>query len=97
MALAKKKGPPPPPATPEYRVVEVNAVSITITVGQSGDQHLSYKITDGTKVTLNGAPAFARDLRAGMMVRIDISPDRTTALAITAKDPPATHGRRKVG
>ena len=92
-AWAKKKEPAAPPR-PEYRIVEVNAVGITVTVGSSGTQHVSYKIADTTKVTLNGAPAFARDLRAGMMARIEESPDRTIALTIEAKDPPARHGHR---
>jgi len=98
VAKSKNKGTPTPdPRPPELRVVEVNAVSITVTVGKSGDEHFTYKITDDTKVTLNGAPVFARDLRAGMLARIEISPDHTTALSITARDAPAYSSHGHVG
>jgi len=89
--------PSKPQLTPEYRVVEVNAVMVKVTVGKSGNQHMAYKITDATKVTLNGAPAFARELRPGMLVQVELSPDHSAALALHAKDAPAWHGHHKVG
>jgi hypothetical protein len=101
-AIAAKKGNGPGATpTPAYKVVQVDAVSITVTVGESGTEHFTYKISDSTKVTLNGAPIAARDLRAGMVARLSVSPDRTSVLAIDAKDAPAakpTHpGRRRLG
>jgi hypothetical protein len=101
-ALAKKKQQQPGP-TPdagqsgELRIVEASAVSVTVSVGKSGDQHFTYKITDSTKVTLNGAPAFARDLKAGMMAKFTLTPDHETAIAIEAKDPPANPSKHHVG
>ena len=84
--------------TGELKIVQVDAVSITVTVGLSGDEHFTYRITDGTKVTLNSAPVFARDLKAGMIAKIALSPDHSTALSIDAKDAPAHPGRaRRVG
>lgn len=102
VAAKKGKGPGATP-TPAYKIVQVDAVSITVTVGVSGNEHFTYKITDSTKVTLNGAPVAARDLRAGMVARLSVSPDRATVLGIDAKDAPAhpggpAHpGRRRVG
>jgi hypothetical protein len=97
-AMAAKKGNGSSAApTPAYKIVEVNAVSITVTVGESGNEHFAYKITDGTKVTLNGAPVFARDLRAGMVARLGLSPDRTSVLTIDAHDAPAHPRRGHVG
>jgi hypothetical protein len=93
-AMAAKKG-TSSTRTPEYPIVQVDAVSVTVTVGASGDEHFTYKIADSTKVTLNGAPVSARDLRAGMVARVSVSPDRTTALAVDAKDAPAHPGKRR--
>jgi hypothetical protein len=91
-AMAAKKG--KGSSSPAYPIVQVDAVSVTVTVGESGNEHFTYKITDSTKVTLNGAPVSARDLRAGMVARVSVSPDRTTALTIDAKDAPAHPGKR---
>jgi hypothetical protein len=97
-AVAAKKGnnqgSTPAPA---LKIVEVDAVSITVAVGQSGNEHFKYKITDQTKVTLNGAPVFARDLRAGMVARLSVSPDRSTVTAIDAQDAPVHPGKHRVG
>ncbi len=95
-AAKKGKGPSATPM-PAFKIVQVDALSITVTVGLSGNEHFSYKITDGTQVTLNGAPVSARDLRPGMVARVSVSPDRTTALAIEAHDPPAHPGKHRVG
>jgi len=96
MAARKGKGPNATP-TAENRIVEVNPVSITVSIGESGNEHFTYKITDSTKVTLNGLPVAARDLRPGMVARLSLSPDRTTVLAIDAQDPPAHPGKHRVG
>jgi hypothetical protein len=92
---AKNQG--PPPDTGELKIVQVDAVSVTVTVGLSGDEHFTYRINDSTKVTLNGAPVSARDLKAGMIAKISVSPDKSTALAIEAKDPPARIDKHHVG
>lgn len=93
-AAPKHKGSSEPP---EHRIFETNAVSVTVSVGKDGDTHETYKITDATKVTLDGVPAFARDLKAGMMARIEVSPDHSTALSISAKDAPAHPGKHRLG
>jgi hypothetical protein len=95
MAGKKGKGPATPPS-PELRIVEVDAVSVRVTLGKSGDEHVDYKITDSTKITLNGAPVAARDLRAGMVAQIEAGSDKV-ATSIAAKDAPAHPGRRRVG
>jgi hypothetical protein len=99
-AMAKRKPPGPTPDANEsadLKIVEADAVSITVTVGKSGDQHFTYKVTDSTKVTLNGAPAFARDLKPGMVAKFTLTPDHATAIAIEAKDPPVNPARHRVG
>ena len=79
-------------AQPEHRIAEVDAVSITLDIGRDGSSHEKFKITDATKVTLDGAPAAARDLKAGMDARVEVSSDHTTAISISAKDPhPGKH------
>jgi hypothetical protein len=99
--LAARRKPPGPTPDPdqsaELRIVEASAVSITVTIGKSGDEHFTYKVTDATKVTLNGAPAFARDLKAGMVAKFTLTPDHSTAIAVDAKDPPANPSRHRVG
>ncbi|MDR3404041.1 MAG: hypothetical protein P4L99_16205 [Chthoniobacter sp.] len=96
-AVAAKKGKgPQQPATPELKIVEVDAVSIRVTLGLSGDEHVDYKITDATKITLNGAPVAARDLRPGMVAQIQAGPDKVCT-SITAKDAPTHPGKRRVG
>lgn len=101
LSLPAHAGPPKkgggPAAPPEHRIMEVDAVSITIDIGKDGNSHEKFKITDATKVTLDGAPAFARDLRAGMHARIEVSPDHTTAISISAKDAPAHPSKHRVG
>ena len=100
-AMAAKRRPPgatpDPNESAELKIVEADAVSVTVTVGKSGDQHFTYKVTDSTKVTLNGAPAFARDLKPGMVAKFTLTPDHGTAIAIEAKDPPVNPARHRVG
>lgn len=96
-ASAAKKGKGQHPAEgPELKIVAVDAVSISVSLGKSGDEHINYKITDQTKVTLNGAPVAARDLRAGMVCRIEAGADKV-ATAIHAKDAPAHPDKHRVG
>jgi hypothetical protein len=96
-AKRPQKQQPAAPDSPELRIVEASAVSVTVTVGKTGDEHFTYKVTDATKVTLNGAPIFARDLKAGMMAKFTLTPDHSTAIAIDAKDAPAHPDKHRVG
>jgi hypothetical protein len=96
-AMAGKKGKGQHPQEgPELKIVEVNAVSLKVTLGHSGDEHVDYKITDQTRITLNGAPVAARELRPGMVARIEAGPDKV-ATAIHAKDAPAHPDKHHVG
>ena len=45
--------------------MQADARSITVSLGKSGEEHETYNITDKTVVTIDGAPANARDLLAG--------------------------------
>jgi hypothetical protein len=94
-AAPKKKKHAEP--TPEHKVYAVNGASITLTIGTSGEQHQTFKITSDTKVTLDGVPIPAHDLRAGMVVRITPGADKTTAESIEAKDAPRHPAKRRVG
>ena len=79
------------------KIVDVDAVSVTVSVGTDGNSHQRYLITDTTTVLLNGLKANARDLRSGMIARIRASEDGKTALNVTARDAPAhpsAHGHR---
>jgi hypothetical protein len=89
---ARKKGP-----GSFNKIVDVDPVSITISLGTDGNTHQKYAITDSTKVTLNGAPANSRDLRSGMIAHIDFSADGKTAETITAKDAPAHPAAHRTG
>lgn len=85
-AFAGKKKPAP---NNEPRIVEINFLSITVSVGKSGDDHQTYKISKDTKITLNNAPSTADNLRAGMIAEIKPSDtDAGTAGSIAAKDAP---------
>ena len=95
MALAK--GPKGDAGKPFAKIVDVDAVSVTISLGTDGNSHQKYLVTDSTKVTLNGAASNARDLRSGMIARIEASEDGKTALTITAKDAPAHPARHRTG
>jgi len=74
------------------KITDINAVTITVSIGVDGNTHQTYSIADGTKVTLNGAPANARDLRAGMIAHIVLSEDGKTAMIINGRDAPAHPG-----
>jgi hypothetical protein len=88
------KGKPP---APFYRIVEVDAASITVSVGMSGTKDETLRITGDTKITLNGAPAAARDLMAGMKAEIKKGSDPTIAASIMVKDAVARHPHGRVG
>jgi hypothetical protein len=85
------------PRKPFLKITDVNALSLTVGVGSDGSSHLTYSINDSTKVTLNGAPANARDLRDGMVAQIEASSDGKIALTVTAKDPPSHPARHRAG
>ena len=93
-AVAKKKG---GGGGVFAKILEVNAVSISISIGSDGNGQQKYSVNDATKVTLNGAPANARDLRAGMVAQIEVGSDGKTASTITAKDAPAHPDKHRVG
>ena len=75
----------------------MDALSITLSIGLSGDNHETYTINDQTKVTLDGASVNARDLKAGMVAQIETGTDKKIAITITAKNPPANPARKRVG
>lgn len=84
-ALAKKKAGP----GIEGSIVEINALSITLSVGKSGDTHMQYKIMKQTVIKLDGAVVTTDTLRAGMVANVVASKDDPdTALSILAHDPP---------
>jgi len=101
--MAEAKRPKPPTETPDpvpagmQKILEVNALTIKVAVGTSGSNTQSYSITNATKVTMNGAPGNARDLKAGMLAKIEPSADGKTAVTITAQDPVAHPGKNRVG
>jgi hypothetical protein len=70
----------------QYSIVEASALSVTVSEGHKGDPNKTFKITDATKVTIDGDTANARDLRGGMFANISLSEDQTTATSIDAKD-----------
>lgn len=90
---AHKKG---QPAEPMHKIAEVSASSITLSFGETGDIHESFKITEATTVTVDGAPAHVGDLRAGMVAVVKAGADKSAA-SITAKGAPAHPGRHRVG
>lgn len=73
-------------------ITEVNFASITIDSGNQAQQ--TYKVTNDTKVTLNGLPATTEDLLAGMRASITPSADNTVAVAIAAENPKAIPNKR---
>ncbi len=93
---AAKKGKGPHEGGGEARITAVGPASITVSLGKSGDEIFEYKITEQTKVTLNGAPITARDLRAGMVCKVEADANHV-ATSIAAKDAPAHPGKHRVG
>jgi hypothetical protein len=90
---AGEKGKP----TPFYRIIEVDPTSITVSLGLSGTKDETLRITSRTKIILNGAPAAAHDLMAGMKAEIKKAKDPTIAAAIEVKDAVARHPHGRVG
>lgn len=95
-AFAKPKNHPGPAAEPMRKIFEVTALSITLSYGDSGEVHRKFSIGNDTKITLDGVPVAARDLRAGMVARIKTGPD-DRAQAIEAKDAPTHPAKHRVG
>jgi hypothetical protein len=79
------------------RILQVDATTLTMARGTAGGEQLVYKLTEATRVTLNGAPATWRDLKAGMEAKVQATPDNTTVLAVDATDAPTHPGKHKVG
>ncbi len=93
-AAPKKKAPAP---VPEHKIFQVDGASITLSIGSAGGQHETFKITSETKVTLNGVPTPAHDLKAGMVASVVSGHDKTTAQAIHAKDAPRHPKKGRTG
>ena len=93
---AAKKGKGQHEAEPEARITAVGPASVSVSLGKSGGENFEYKITEQTKVTLNGAPIAARDLRAGMVCKIEADSNHV-ATSIAAKDAPAHPSKHRVG
>jgi hypothetical protein len=70
-------------------IIEVNFASITLDNGTQDQAPQTFKVTNDTKVTLNGVPATTEDLLAGMQTTITPSADNTVALVIAAENPKA--------
>ena len=58
----------------------------SVTVFSAGTQR-TYKITESTKITVNGIPATWRDLRGGMAVNVGTGSDNVSAQSIKASNP----------
>jgi hypothetical protein len=67
-------------------ITEVSPMSVTLAMGHDAQQ--TYTISADTKITLDGAPVTADDLRAGMVVQVTLAADNETLLTLTAKDAP---------
>jgi hypothetical protein len=78
---------------PYQAIVEVDPSSITLRLGAAGDKNETLKITDATKITLDGTPVAARDLMAGMSAQVKKSADPTIAESIAARDAQLRHKR----
>ena len=83
-----------------YRILQVNAVSITVSFsksGKAGAEHGTYAITDGTVVTIDGHPTAARNLRGGMVTHLLFSPDQKSVTKIEARDAPRVPEKGHLG
>jgi hypothetical protein len=67
-------------------ITEVSPASVTLAMGH--DAQNTYTIAGNTKITLDGAPVTADDLRAGMVANVTVAADNETLLTLTAKDAP---------
>ena len=81
---AKKKHPGQMAA--DATLIAVSPTDITVQAGTDGQGN--YKIDTNTKVTLDGLPSTPDALRAGMLVKVEVSPAGDTASSVTAKDAP---------
>jgi hypothetical protein len=83
-----------------YRILQVNAVSITVSFsksGRGGAEHGTYAITEETVVTIDGHPTNARNLRGGMVTHLTIAPDQRTVTRIEARDAPRVPEKGRLG
>lgn len=80
----------------EAHITAVDPTSITVSLGKAGDDVLQYKINEKTKVTLNGTSIAVRDLRAGMVCKIEADANHM-ATSVAAKDAPAHSSRHRAG
>jgi hypothetical protein len=61
---------------------------MSVTLASGNDAQNTYTIAAATKITLDGAPATADDLRAGMVAAVTLGSDNQTLLTLAAKDAP---------
>jgi hypothetical protein len=93
---AKKKKAQDTPAPAAATIMEVSPMSLTVDMGK--DVHQTYNIAANTKVTLDGSPISVDDLRAGMLVTVQVASDNETAVSLTAQDAPRVIKKgRKLG
>jgi hypothetical protein len=69
-------------------IVEISPMSVTLDAGN--EAKATYGITNATKITLNGLPVTADDLRAGMLAKVTMAPDSQNLAALDARDAPRT-------
>jgi hypothetical protein len=81
----KKTSPTPEPDTSD-RITSVHLTSITINVFATHSAK-EYKVTNATKITVNGQPSQLNGLATGMEVAVTPAPDGVTAASIDAKTP----------
>ena len=69
-------------------IVEADPISVSVSVGKAGDADMarSYKITDSTKITVDGQAASADNLKGGMAAKVQLAADGVTAVSIDATD-----------
>lgn len=81
----KKSTPTPAPDTHDH-ITAVHLTSITINVYATHSAK-EYKVTPGTKITVNGQPSRLDGLATGMSVSVAAALDGATAVSIDAKSP----------
>ncbi|MEI9893089.1 MAG: hypothetical protein WDN28_04040 [Chthoniobacter sp.] len=93
--LPTKLPPLPLPTGPvdehAYRILQADAVSITVSfskTGRGGAEHATYYINDATVVTIDGHPTHSRELKGGMVAHLAVAPDQRTVTRIEARDAP---------
>jgi hypothetical protein len=71
-------------------ITAVDATSITVQPGDAAKPAVTAALTEKTKVKIDGAEAKLADLKVGQKVRVALSEDGKTALAVTSA-PAAKH------